>query len=89
MASNRDDYRGDVWYEEWRRGLPEGAISDDRIEDGYYAGRSPESLVSGEMQRRADARAAREQEEYEREWYEEQERQAFEEQFREEHGENP
>jgi hypothetical protein len=41
----REQYRGDVWYEEWRRGLPEGSLSDDRIDDGYYDGMSPESLV--------------------------------------------
>ncbi|WP_455387589.1 hypothetical protein [Petrachloros mirabilis] len=62
----RTEYRGDVWYEEWRRGLPEGSISDDRIDDAYYSGQSAESLVAHEAQRREDERLERQrQEEYE------------------------
>jgi hypothetical protein len=45
-------YRWDVWYAEWGRGLPEGCISEARIEDGYYAGINPELLVQQEVDRR-------------------------------------
>jgi len=58
----RDRYRGDVWYEEWRRGLPEGAISDDQISDGYYASEDPSRLVDRECHRRDARRAEREEE---------------------------
>lgn len=75
--SDLSKYRGDVWYEEWRRGLPEGAISDDRIDDAYHYGRSPESLVSEEANRRESSRQQREAEQWaeqerEREYYESQ-----------------
>ena len=74
----RDEYRGDVVYEEWRRGLPEDSVSDDRIDAGFYDGVDPDRLVAAECQRRDEAAAARraqEQEEYERQaYYEEQAR---------------
>lgn len=69
---SRDDereYRSDVWYEEWARGLPEGALSDDRIDDGYYAGVSPDHLVDGECRRRASRQAEREQEYFQEQEY--------------------
>ena len=73
MMSERDDYRGDVWYEEWRRGLPENSISDDRIADGYYENISPQHLVDPAAQEQANRRAERQSqaEELERQQYEE------------------
>jgi len=68
MSDERSEYRGDVWYEEWLRGLPEGSISDDRIDDGFYSGVSVESLVSREAQRQHEShmeRLRQEQEQYE------------------------
>lgn len=72
---DRDSYRGDVWYEEYRRGLPEGSLSDDRIEDGYDSGVSPESLVNHEAQKRQDAARQRQMEEeyQELQWQQDQE----------------
>lgn len=67
MSADHAEYRGDVFYEEYRRGLPEGSISDDRIADGYYDGTSPESLVSCEQQRQAE-RNERLRKEQEAEW---------------------
>lgn len=64
----RDEYRGDVWYEEWRSGLPEGSISDEQIDDGYYSGQSPDSLVHYEEQRRSEAQAERRRAEEYEEW---------------------
>ena len=49
-----DEYRGDVVYEEYRRGLPEGSLSDERIDDGYWDGVSAQSLVNQEAQRQED-----------------------------------
>jgi len=74
MSDERDEYRGDVWYEEYRRGLPEGSLSDERIDAGYYSGASAESLVTHEQQRQVDVRneQRRQQEEYERLEYEQQ-----------------
>ena len=71
MANRRDEhdrYRGDVWYEEWRSGLPEGAISDDSIDDGFYDGLSPESLVGDSIRRMS----GHEQQLCEQQWPEEQ-----------------
>lgn len=76
MCDERDKYRSDVWCEEWCRGLPEGCISDDRIDDGYYGGVNPESLVQQECHRR-DSRRTEEQ--AQAAWEEEQLRQAYEE----------
>ena len=74
----RDEYRGDVWYREWQAGLPEGSISDDRIESGFYDGCTPEGLVGGECRRRSEAR---QEQEYHEQMYEEQQRQAYEEEM--------
>jgi hypothetical protein len=63
-----DDYRGDVWYEEWRRGLPDGALSDDCISAGFDAGVDPSRLVDSEQRRRDLLRAQREVEEYEQQY---------------------
>ncbi len=77
--SRRDDentYRRDVEYNEWQRGLPEGCISDEHIDDGYDSGQSPESLVNQENQRRQGQCADEEDEQYQDEaeqWPREQE----------------
>ena len=55
----RDEYRGDVWYEEWRRGLPEGSLSDERIDNGFYGGVSAEALVQQEQTRQLNERLER------------------------------
>ena len=83
--SRRDElneYRGDVWYEEYRRGLPENTLSDERIDDGFYDDVSPESLVQGEQNRRQEQRQD-EQNEQDRQQYEQWE------QKRQEHGLGP
>lgn len=56
MSDERDQYRFDVFYDEWRSGLPEGAVSADQIDDGYYSGVSAESVVRSESHRREEAR---------------------------------
>jgi hypothetical protein len=56
----RDRYRGDVWYEEWRRGLAEGAISDDRIAEGFDNGEDPFRLVDRVVTRRIERDRERE-----------------------------
>ena len=58
--NERDTYRGDVWYDEWRAGLPEDSVSDDEIERGFDDGSSAESLVSYECERQAGVRDQRE-----------------------------
>ena len=67
MSVERDHYRGDVWYEAWRRGLPEGAISDDRIDDAYDTGVDSDRLVQREVERRRSAIESQE-------WWEEEAR---------------
>lgn len=82
-----DEYRGDVWYEQWRRGIPEGSISDDRITDGYYAEQSPTFLCNEVHARMEQRRAEREYEEEMQRQYEEERRHELEWQSDQEHWE--
>ncbi len=80
-TSERDEYRGDVWYSEWCRGLPEGSVSDDEIELAYDAGQSPQSLVDIATQRLGD--------EWERRLYEQQTREEYDREMQEEYYDQP
>ena len=68
MSNDHADYRGDVHYEEYRRGMPEGSLSDDRIQDAFYDGVSVNRLVSQEQQRQANRRQQAQQQQEEQEW---------------------
>jgi len=62
--TERETYRGDVHYEEWRRGLPEGALSDDRINQAYDDGVDADHLVQAEAGRRSELQCQRDAEEW-------------------------
>lgn len=48
---NKDDYRGDVIYEVWRRGGNIDRVDDDRVSDYYYDGYDYEQAAYFEMRR--------------------------------------
>lgn len=63
MGSRRDeesDWRGDAFYEAWRRGVPEGRMDYDRMSDAFYNGESPDGYVGGVCRRMHAEREERE-----------------------------
>jgi hypothetical protein len=61
LSDRRDEQReweGDAFYEAWRRGVPEGRLSYDRMSDAFENGQSPEGYVGGICRQIADAREA-------------------------------
>lgn len=72
----RREYEGDAYYEAYRQGIHPDRVTYERVDEAYYAGRSPES-VAGDIRRLDEQRRCeREQEEISRseeEYYREQE----------------
>ena len=80
-----DEYRDDVLWEEYRRGLPEGSISEDRIWDGYDRDRPPSYLCDEVARRQQEQRESAELAQYEYEQqlqYEEGQQMQYEEDMR-------
>jgi hypothetical protein len=67
MSRDRDDrdkYRGDVFYETWRRGGDPDRVDVDRVTDAYYDGLSASEFVSRQQQAELNRRQAAEYEQY-------------------------
>jgi len=47
----RDELRGDVWYEVWRSGGNPDLVDDDRLDDCLDSGAYPEECAMSEVRR--------------------------------------
>lgn len=52
MATDFDEYRGDVTYEVYRRGGDVDRIDDDRVADSYHEGLDAEEAAIRDLKRR-------------------------------------
>lgn len=71
MSDSYDDYRGDAFYEAWRRGVDVDRLDDDRIHDYYDEGSLPEQYPIDIKRRDECERERRELERAEMEYYRE------------------
>ena len=51
MSGERNEYRGDVWYEVYRRGGDSDRVDDDRVDDYFDEGFTHEEAADLEMKR--------------------------------------